>query len=119
MEEPEFIDEGPGSYLSELGTRSWSVVWGAMNFLLTLGVGQTAYLTRVGPNSEWYMLARLVWILLLVSALLLGILTLWQLATAFTKKSPIRSGLSFLGAIATIVLWLVYRVGLSVLGADS
>jgi hypothetical protein len=106
--EPEFEDEGPGSYLSELGTRRGSVVWGAVNVAATLTVAAAALTSRLGPGSEWRVLARLVWTLLPVSSLLLLILTLWQLGTAYTEKRAGRMLLVLGLSVAGITLWLLF-----------
>ncbi len=117
--EPEFIDEGPGSYLSELGTRAWSVTWGIVNCVLTLAVGEIARVTRIGPSSEWITLARLAWILLPLSALILVILTVWQHLTAYTKKSPGKAIITLAAAHLSLAIWLAYSFFLGLLKADS
>ncbi|HVR75448.1 MAG TPA: hypothetical protein VMT52_14025 [Planctomycetota bacterium] len=106
--EPEFEDEAPGSYLSELGTRRGSVVWGAINVAATLTVAAAALTSRLGPKSEWRVLARLVWILLPISSVLLLVLTLWQLGTAYTEKRAARMLLALGLSVAGITLWLLF-----------
>jgi hypothetical protein len=116
--EPEFEDENPGSYLSELGTRRASVIFGAANFAAVLLVGITVHMTRLDPQSTWFPLARLLWRVFPVSLLLLGIVTLWQLGTAYTQKSPSRVLLSLLFSLAGFGLWAFFEYGLGVLPED-
>lgn len=106
--EPEFEDEAPGSYLSELGTRRGSVVWGAVNVAATLTAGAMALTSSLEPKSEWRVLARLVWTLLPVSSVLLLVLTLWQLGTAYTEKRAVRMLLVLGLSVAGITLWLLF-----------
>jgi len=117
--EPEFEDENPGSYLAELGTRRASVIFGAFNFAAVLLVGATAHITQLDSQSPWFPLARLVWRLLPVSLLLLGVVTVWQLGTAYTQKSPSRVLLSLLFALAGFGLWAFFAYGLHVLPAEQ
>jgi hypothetical protein len=111
----ELEDEGPGAYLSELGTRRASVVWGLVNLVATGAMGTVAWTARIGPESEWFTLARLVWCLLPVSALLLAIVTVWQLGTAYTKKPPARVLLTLLFTLGCLALWAFFACGLGVL----
>lgn len=111
----ELEDEGPGSYLAELGTRRASVTWGLVNVVATGFVGIVACAARIGPESEWFSLARLVWCLLPVSALLLAIITVWQLGTAYTKKPPARILLALTFSLGCLGLWAFFAYGLGVL----
>jgi len=115
--EPEFDDENPGSYLAELGTRRASVIVGAAVFLAVLSLGALAHSTGLGPESQWYPLARLVWSLLPVACLLLLVVTLWQLGTAYTAKSPPRMLLALFFSLAGLCLWAFFAWTLDVLPA--
>jgi hypothetical protein len=116
--EPEFEDENPGSYLSELGTRRGSVIFGAFNFAAILVVGAVAHLARLDLGSPWFPLASLVWRLLPVALLLLGIVTVWQLGTAYTQKPPSRVLLSLLFSVLGFGLWAFFEYALHVLPAE-
>lgn len=103
--QPELVDEGPGSYLAELGTRRFSVLWGAINLLLTLAIGMWAWGSGLSEESEWYPVLRLCWSLLPISALLLVIVTVWQLGTAYTLKPPGRILLALAFSFASLGGW--------------
>jgi hypothetical protein len=111
--DPEFVDEGPGSYLAELGPRRASVAWGAANLAATAGLGCACWASRLGADSQWFAVARLVWSLLPVSALILLVVTLWQLGTAYTEKPPARVIASLALSVASIAVWscLAFIVG--------
>ncbi len=117
--EPEFVDEEPGSYLSELGTRTYSALWGLANCALTVTVAQILSRAKIGPESDWLTLARLMWILLPVSAVLLIILTVWQQLTAYTKKSPRKAIAALVTSHASIGIWLYYSRSLALISMDS
>jgi len=110
---PEFEDEEPGSYLSELGVGTGTVIWGALNLLIILGCGLFA--SRVGPDSEWRSLLDLTRMLAPVSAVLHFIVTLWQAglgsaagrSAVKTPASPRKLlGASFILAVASLGSWL-------------
>ena len=115
----EFIDEYPGSYLAELGTRAASVVWGIVNAAGTAAVGFAADAARLGSRSEWFVVARFAWCILPLSSLILLILTAWQLGTAYTKKPPHRVILSALCSLASLSLWAWMTFGRDVLESRS
>jgi hypothetical protein len=118
--EPEFIDEGPGSYLAEWGTGRGSIVWGLASLLATLGLGLALHVRPLGPQSEWLALASLVWALLPVSSFVLIVFTLWQLGTAYTPKSPRRMLWAMGLAVGALAAWGVFEWGLGVLaGAEA
>ena len=110
---PEFEDEEPGSYLSELGVGSGTVAWGALNLLLILGTGLLLGSGRVDPGSEWRAPLDLIRILAPVSAVLHLIVTLWQAglgraAGRSATKAPASGKLlaaSFVLAIAALAAW--------------
>ena len=110
---PEFEDEEPGSYLSELGVGSGTVAWGALNLLVILGTGFLLGSGRLDPDSEWRAPLDLIRVLGLVSAVLHLIVTLWQAglgraAGRSATKTPASGRLlaaSFALAIASLGLW--------------
>jgi len=111
---PEFEDEEPGSYLSELGVGAGTVIWGALNLVVILGCG-LLFASRVGPDSEWRSLLDLIRMLAPVSTVLHLIVTLWQagLGSAAGRsavKTPASSrkllATSFILGIASVGSWL-------------
>jgi hypothetical protein len=114
--EPEFIDEGPGSYLAEWGTGRGSIVWGLVSLLATLGLGLALQLRPLDEQSEWLALVSLVKALLPVSLVVLLVLTLWRLGTAYTPKSPRRMLWAMGLAVGALAAWGVCEWGLGVLG---
>jgi len=116
--EPELEDEWPGSYLAELGPRRASVAWGVLSFAATVGLGTAAWATKLGPGSEWFAAARLVWCLLPVSALILLVVTAWQLGTAYTEKPPSRVIPCLVLSAVSLALWAWFAFDLGVLPAD-
>jgi len=115
----EFIDEAPGTYLAELGTRTASVVWGGVNCALTIAVGLSAHFSGLSPKSEWYTLARLAWALLPLSSGILAIVTLWQLGTAYTEKSPARTLLALGAGVLGLLIWACFAYWWNVLPAPE
>ena len=111
---PEFEDEEPGSYLSELGVGAGTVAWGSVNLLLILGTGLLLGSGRLDPDSEWRAPLDLIRILAPVSAVLHLIVTLWQAglgraAGRSATKAPASGrllGASLVLAIASLTLWL-------------
>jgi hypothetical protein len=112
---PEFEDEEPGAYLSELGARRGIVAWGALNLLLILGAGLLQGSGRVDPGSEWRAPLDLVRALAPVSAVLHLIVTIWQagLGSAAGRSATRRPpggkllAASFLLAASSMGLWLL------------
>jgi hypothetical protein len=111
---PEFEDEEPGSYLSELGVGAGTVMWGALNLLVILGCG-LLFAPRVGPDSQWRSLLDLTRMLAPVSAVLHFIVTLWQagLGSAAGKSAAKTQAssrkllvASFILAVASLGSWL-------------
>ena len=111
---PEFEDEDPGSYLSELGVGAGTMAWGALNLLLILGAILLLGSGRLGPDSEWRAPLDLIRALAPVSAVLHLIVTLWQAglgraAGRSATKAPASSGkllaASFALAIASLAAW--------------
>jgi hypothetical protein len=108
-------DEPPGSYLAELGAGAANIAWGLVNLVLVVGVGAIALAIGIPPGSPWRPLARLVWSLLPLSAIILAIVTLWQGGNAYANPAPGKAAGSFALAAGSLALWLVLRFALGVL----
>ena len=102
-----FLDESPGSYLREIDFGTAGVLWGMMNLILVLVIG----LAGRGPgfSGNWAPVARLVWVLLLPSAILLLVVTLWQLGNPYVRKSPAKILFALGASLATLGLWISFR----------
>jgi hypothetical protein len=116
---PDFLDEMPGSYLAELGTTGWSIVAGALILISTVAVGCGALWAHVDATSTWFVTLRLAWIALGTSALILLVLTLWQLGTAYTEKRPLWILLSLSLAAASLATWGWFSYHAGVLPAPA
>lgn len=102
---PEFEDEEPGAYLVELGARGWNVGWAVLNLAITLWIGLQGWL--VGIAAEWQFLAAVAWKMLPLSIGLLVLITLWQMATTYTRNSPGKSRWALLFSLISFVLWFI------------
>ena len=102
-----YLDESPGSYLREIDLGTPGVLWGMMNLILVLVISMAGR----GPGfpADWVPVARLVWVLLLPSAILLFVLTLWQLANPYGRKSPAKILFALGASVTTLGLWISFR----------
>jgi hypothetical protein len=87
-----------------------------VNLAGTAAIGVLGAAGRIPRDSDWRLVAEVVWALLPLSAAILLLTTLWQAASGYTRTAPRKALASlFLGA-AGLAVWLVFRVRFGVLG---
>jgi len=105
----EFEDEPPGAYLRELGVGNWNVVWSALNLLLTSAVAVAWHLGTLTPQSEWRVLARLVWALMPALSAVVLMITCWQAIVGSRPQSRWRLWITLLLGGVALACWYCLR----------
>lgn len=103
--EGEFVDEVPGSYLGEVASAAWIWPWAVLNFGLVLSLGLGASRTGLSRESEWFPAARLLWILLLASSALPGLLGGGIALSPYTRPGSRRGWIALAFATLSLVAW--------------
>ncbi len=104
----EFEDEPPGAYLRELRVGNLNVVWGVLNLFFTIAVAFFWYIELLTVDSPWWIPARLIWILIPPSCIVLFLVTFWQAAVG-SKQPSWRSTLSLWLCVFALGGWIALR----------
>ena len=105
----EFIDEEPGSYLRECSVGSVLATWSAAQLVVTAVLAALGWWTPISAASEWFLLARVGWLSIPLSALLALATIVWQIANSYSRLAP-RQLASAVGAtLLTFAIWFTCR----------
>lgn len=105
----EFIDEEPGSYLREFSVGSVLATWTAAHLVASVVLAALGWWTSVSAASEWFLLLRIVWLGIPLSALMAFATILWHTANSYSRPAPRQLAFATAATLLTLAIWFACR----------